>query len=403
MKNILIINSFYSPHIRGGAEIICQEQAETLAKQGYNISVLTTADKDIKIKSEYVNNIKVYRVGIKNIYWPSNKKKHSGLHRFLWHIKDIYNYSMRPYIREIIKRENPNIVICHNITGFSISIWDEIKKYNIPIIQVLHDQYLKCPNSNGFKNNKICKGQCLLCKIMRLPHRKKSNNIDAVVGVSKFVLTSLSQLDYFKNIPQYVIHNARYIPDTNFPITWDGNSTLKFGYIGTLSKVKGVEWLINTFLELKDINATLTIAGKGESKEYESYLHSLANGDKRIKFVGYVKSTDFYKNIHVSIIPSLWPDTFPGVTYESCAYHVPVITTNNGGIPEVIKDNTNGIICNPQNKSSLKYAILKCYNNPEFICNLSTQARKSVYEMLDVEMNIKKYISIINIVQNNFK
>lgn len=394
MKNILFINTFYNPDIRGGAEIICQEQAENLKKLGYNVSVLTTADKGTDTTVEKINNIKVYKVGIKNIYWPSNKNKPSTLYRSIWHIMDIYNIPMRKYVEKIVKLEKPDIAICHNLSGFSISVWDALKKHNISIIQVLHDQYLKCPKCVGVKNNSICYKQCTSCKLMRLIHPKKSNNVDAVIGVSKFVLNCFTDLEYFKQSKKYVIHNARDIPNTIKVKEWEKNEPLHLGYIGTLSKVKGIEWLIKSFMSL-DINATLTIAGKGESIDFENHLKKLAQNDKRIFFTGYTKPCEHYKNIHVSIVPSLCSDSFPGSAYESCANNIPVIATNYGGIPEIIKDNINGIICNPEEPDSLKKAMLKCYQSQTFLNELSTNARESVKDMLDVDNYIKKYITII--------
>lgn len=393
MKRILIINSLYNPYIGGGAEIICQEQAEKLAQKGYSIRVLTTSDNP-GITNDIVNGIPVYRAHIENIYWHYSQNRPNKYIRLLWHLKDIYNWKMKKYIRQVIYDEKPNVIICHNITGFSIAVWDVIKEFNLPIIQVLHDQYLQCPNSNAFKKGKACNKQCTLCHIMRLPHKKASNKVDIVIGVSQYVLQRFINLGYFKQSKQYIIHNARQFEDIPIKQLWNGTETLRIGYIGTLSKVKGVEWLIRSFMEL-DINATLTIAGKGESEEYESYLKQLASSDKRISFAGYVKSKDHYQQIHLSIIPSLWPDTFPTVAFESCAYHVPVIATNIGGLPEIIRNGINGILCDSQKKDSLKQAIKTIYTAPNILNDFTLKAKMSVIEMTQVDEVINKYCSII--------
>lgn len=229
---------------------------------------------------------------------------------------------------------------------------------------------------------------------MRLPHKKASNKVDIVIGVSQYVLQRFINLGYFKQSKQYIIHNARQFEDIPIKQLWNGTETLRIGYIGTLSKVKGVEWLIRSFMEL-DINATLTIAGKGESEEYESYLKQLASSDKRISFAGYVKSKDHYQQIHLSIIPSLWPDTFPTVAFESCAYHVPVIATNIGGLPEIIRNGINGILCDSQKKDSLKQAIKTIYTAPNILNDFTLKAKMSVIEMTQVDEVINKYCSII--------
>jgi glycosyltransferase involved in cell wall biosynthesis len=163
-----------------------------------------------------------------------------------------------------------------------------------------------------------------------------------------------------------------------------------WGYIGTLSRVKGVEWLITQFMDL-DINATLTIAGRGESVEYEEYLKNLASKDKRIRFSGYVKSTDHYANIHISVVPSQWADTFLTVAFESCACHVPVIATTMGGLPEIIKDNVNGWLCDANIQNSLGKTILKVYNSPKLISLYSMHSREFVRSFLDVDRLTSEY------------
>lgn len=43
--------------------------------------------------------------------------------------------------------------------------------------------------------------------------------------------------------------------------------TLKFVYLGTLSKPKGIQWMISSFNDLSQ-NAELYIAGKGKLRDY---------------------------------------------------------------------------------------------------------------------------------------
>ncbi|KAA6344755.1 N-acetyl-alpha-D-glucosaminyl L-malate synthase [termite gut metagenome] len=397
MKKILFINSLYFPNIIGGVEIIMQEQAEHFSKMGYPVAVLTTGEKGNGLNTDMVNGIKVYRAGIKNIYWFSTPNKPNKYVRMLWHLKDIYNKGMRTYVKEVIDIEKPDIVFCHNLCGFSISAWDEIKAVGLPIIQVLHDLYLMCPRSTMFKKGHACEKQCGVCHWMCRNHRKKSQVVDAVVGVSAYVLNKLKQAGYFENVPSYVIHNAKNISEPSKRLVWSEQEPLRIGYIGILTKAKGVEWLITQFMYLDNINATLTIAGRGESIEYEKYLKELASKDKRIIFSGYVKPVEHYTGIYLSVVPSICPDTFPSVAFESCAYHVPVIATKMGGLPEIIKDGVNGWLCDVDNSDSLGKTILHIYNSSELLHSVSNRARESVSEMLDMERMMIKYEELARI------
>lgn len=388
-----MINTLYSPNIVGGAEIIFQEQAEGFAKLGHDVTVVTTKGEK-QMSWEEINDVNVCRIPIANVYWHFEKDKAKRWKHKIWHLIDIYNWKMEKALYSVIDRVKPDVALCHNLAGFSISVWDAFKTRGIPIVQVLHDQYLLCPNSNAFKNGKICDKQCTICHLMRLPHRKLSNQVDAVVGVSKYVLYRLVNNGYFRESKKFVIHNARKFPDVPMPKPWDGVSPLRIGYIGTLSKVKGVEWLIKSFMSL-DINATLTIAGKGETPEYEEYLHQLASSDRRITFTGYTKPENHYPRIHVSVVPSLWPDTFPTVAFESCAYHVPVIATKVGGLPEIIKDGVNGVLVEAGDPDNLKMAIYKLYNNAVILEKLLAQTRKAVREFMDKKSVMMRYNKIV--------
>lgn len=389
---ILVINSLYSPYIGGGAEIICQNLAEELNARGYEVFVLTTGGGSKTIK-DTVNGIPVIRMGLRNLYFAKQAKRPHKIVRFIWHLVDMYNPLAKIEVDRIIADLKPNVALCHNISGFSISLWSSLYSHNIPIIEVLHDQYLRCPNCNTYKNGKVCNKQCLTCRLMRLPHRRISRKVNTVVGVSEYVLNSMVGNGYFKDSKKYVIHNAQAIESPEEKRHWDGRSPLKVGYIGTLTEAKGIKMLIEVFKSLS-INAELYIAGSG-NVEYENSLKNLAKEDQRIKFLGYVKSCDFYELIDVCVMPSLWPDTFPGVAYESCAYHVPVIASDIGGIPEIIHHGRNGLRFKSGDKLQLRDAILSVYNHPENLCQYSSCARHEVESMLSPEKMVDRYEEIV--------
>src|SRR5690606_16626503 len=136
----------------------------------------------------------------------------------------------------------------------------------------------------------------------------------------------------FSRAEHYVIHNTRKIPE---PSNKKRNpyNPLRIGYLGTLSKIKGVEWLIEQF-QLLNISATLTIAGRGKN-EYEEKLKSMVIHPE-ISFVGYVKSNEFYPMIDVLVVPSLWEEPLGMVAIEALANHLPVIANKRGGLKETV-------------------------------------------------------------------
>ncbi len=392
---ILYINSLYRPFIEGGAEISLQLIVEGLQSKGYEVAVMSLIPEE-GLKEDLINGVKVYRAGLKNSYWPYSKQRPGKLQRLSWHLKDRYNRKMGAYVKEVLQAEKPDVVSCHNLAGWSIAAWDAIHEAGIPIVQVLHDMYLACANSNMFKGDHPCDQQCFSCRLLRSQHPAKSNKVNAVVGISQSILSRFTKLGYFQNAEERVIHNTRHIPTPPAKRSRKVGDPLKIGYLGTLSKIKGVEWLLEQFQSL-DINATLSIGGKGQA-DYENHLRSIATKPS-ISFLGQVNANDFYKDIDVLIVPSLWQEPLGMVAIEALAHHVPVIAHKTGGLQESVIEDLNGLYCYASDPDSLGDAILKLYKDAECYDRLSAAARDSVAEILSRERMIEEYREVIDLFQ----
>lgn len=391
----LFINSLYAPDIGGGAEIILQRTVEGLQQRGHEVVVLATGPQS-GLTEETVNLVKVYRAGLRNFYWHFSAQRPDRLARLGWHLRDRYNVGMRDYVKQVIDLEKPDLVVCHNLTGWSVSAWDEITTAGLPIVQVLHDLYLLCPGSTMFSKGHSCKTQCGRCERFRKGHDARSAQVNTVVGVSRFMLDTLQAQGYFKGARGYVVHNASPAPALPMkiknaePVT--KRTPLRFGYMGTLSEPKGLRWLIEQFQQLP-IDATLQIAGRGQLSDEERFK-DLAHSP-RISFVGYQAPEDFYTQIDVAIVPSIWSEPFGMVAVEACAWSVPVIASRMGGLPEIIQDQLNGLLCSPDDPDSLGVAMLRLHQQPELLARLSAQARISVSSLTDLDLMLDSYESIL--------
>ena len=388
---ILYINSLYSPLIEGGAEISLKLIVEGMKSLGHEVVVLSLMPEK-GLKNELVDGVKVYRAGLQNAYWPYSKAKKNMLSRLNWHYQDQFNERMADVVKEILEAENPDIVSCHNLAGWSAEVWEPISKAGIPIVQVLHDLYLLCPNSNMFKNEQSCETQCFSCKLLRSHHAEKSKQVSAVVGISNSILQRFIDFGYFSNASKNIIYNTRTISNPAPKPLRKSEQPIRFGYLGTISKVKGLEWMIEQF-KILDFEATLSIAGKGE-KSYEQHLKELSSGSA-VEFVGYVNSTEFLANIDVLIVPSLWEEPLGMVAIEALANHVPVIANKRGGLQETVKDGINGLYCYDHSPDSLSAVMRQIYFEPELYNQFSKAARESVASILDANRLIGEYEAVL--------
>ena len=73
-----------------------------------------------------------------------------------------------------------------------------------------------------------------------------------------------------------------------------------------------------------------------------------------------------YKNADVFVFPTFYDnECYPLVLLEAMQYGLPVVTTNEGAIPDEIVNNENGLICNRKDVVSLADCIQKLLDNPE--------------------------------------
>ncbi|WP_303701248.1 glycosyltransferase family 4 protein [Flexistipes sinusarabici] len=310
----------------------------------------------------------------------------------LWHLFDIYNFSSKKILSRYLDKLKPDVVICHNIFGWSPSIWSTCKEYNVPTVQVLHDQNLLCPR-NMFKNNEVCKKRCLICKLMRMPHKKLSNKITGVVGVSKFILNKFVDYEYFIDASvKEVIYNSRNLSLPNLEAK-KSRETVNFGYIGNIALNKGVENLLIAFHKINNKNIKLFVAGNGD-KKYLSYLKKRYYCDN-IYFLGYVKPEDFFSQIDVTVVPSIWEESLGVVVIESFAYGVPVIGSRIGGIPEMIDENVNGLLFDSVSVEDLSNKMLDFLHSISYWRNNRQVIQKSSEPFLNYWKWIEKWENLL--------
>ncbi|MFL9921019.1 glycosyltransferase family 4 protein [Paraburkholderia fungorum] len=393
---IAFISGLYPPAVIGGAEIVLQTLVEGVRDQGHDVLVITTKEEG-KLVQEFVNEIPVIRVPIKNIYWHGRREHRGAIKRAIWHAIDSANLSMLSIARKILQEERPDALNVHAIEGWSAGVLAIGKSLGIPTVQVLHSWNFMCPNSNMFRKGHACKTRCLSCKILRMRHRSISDSADAVVGVSQFILDGHLSEGYFSKARHHIaIHNARDLHATELEPPCNRASgcreNLVFGFIGTLNPAKGVERLIEEFLALGIDAAELWIAGKGKP-QYEAELIS-RYASSQVKFMGYLKQADFFPHIDVLVVPTLCEEALGMVVPEAFAFGLPVIASRRGGIPEMVRDGENGCLFEPNNRGELADVMASFLRGEQDTVSMRNTAKASAHQYLDVEAWVDKYIRI---------
>jgi len=157
-----------------------------------------------------------------------------------------------------------------------------------------------------------------------------------VIAPSNFILQKHLQYGFFPKAQAVVLPNPIFNKNAEV-LKKKPSNYLRLGYLGQIEKHKGVDFLVETFKNWPNQEAELIIAGAGSLSEE---VRGLAKQDKRIKFLGKIKQhdlLDFFSQIDVLIVPSVWWENSPTVIYEAYTYGLPVLVSDAGGSKELVK------------------------------------------------------------------
>ncbi len=357
---ICIVAQTFAPQEEGGAEIVARMCAAELSRY-HDVIILSLGleGDSVAPPGESINSdgIRVLRVNWHNSYLPGPRKPAVGkLTKLAWHLRNALGATSADEVKALLLREKVDLVYAHNSAKMQPAIFEATSALNIPLCLHLHDYALLCPKSSMFRSSGNCEKPCLECRV--LTARIKSSKGDGVtaISVSDALRQRFLRNGVLKKADWHVLLNAnRSEALFHAPLVGRKSGTSEvftFGYLGALAEEKGVEDLITAFLKLPQTEAaTLLIAGRGRD-DYERHLKTLA-GDAAIRFLGFVPPEEVYKVADVVVVPSRWHEPQSLILMEAATYGVPVIGTERGGTPEILRDLGTGWCYDPDREIGL--------------------------------------------------
>lgn len=327
---ILIVNTLYHPYKVGGAEVSVQLLAEGLVAQGNNVRVVSLHDKETK-KMDIVNGIEVSYLPLFNKYWPYSNYMPTKIEKMIWHLVDTYNIVMAKRVEEEILQFQPDVVHTNNLAGFSVAVWDIVKKHNIKLVHTSRDYYLFHPNCTLFKKDKIQNPASLEVKLYSLVKKLCSRNVDYYVGISDFIKNIHLENGFFnKEKSNYIYNSINFIKKNNY-----STGKKKIGFIGRLTKDKGFDEFCELAEKYKH-EYDFIAAGKFPVGQEGEKLRQLAI-NANIHLLGFVKIENFINHVDAVCLPAKWNEPFGRVVVECASAGVAVYTNKKGGISELFK------------------------------------------------------------------
>ena len=156
---------------------------------------------------------------------------------------------------------------------------------------------------------------------------------------------------------------------------------LKLIFLGGVTEKKGIFDLLDVILSEYEIVSSaleINICGVGDEQRIKKYKSLDRNNI--FHFLGWVDSDnkiDLLLDSDVLVLPS-YSEGLPISILEAMSYGLGIITSNVGGIPEIVDHESNGYLIEPGDKDALIKYIKLYMNNYQLINNHAGESSKRI-------------------------
>ena len=369
MKKLNIAHLHWGfPPIIGGVETHLTILLPGIVKMGHRVSLLTGVVEGAPVSYKY-KGVDVVRTPIMDLNWLYKR----GVNGLEDEIKKVF--------RRFLKGYEPDIIHVHNMHYFSLVhaqiLENHAKKMKVPLILTAHNVW----------------DDTLFLKILR--------GIDwaHIIAVSHYIKKELIGVGYDdKKIT--VIHHGidakKYNPMVKYKSVYQKYPQLKNRKVifhpARMGLAKGCDVSVKAFSIVKNKipDALLILAGTkniidwGETQQKDiAYIVDLVKffnlgDDILIDMFKLGDMPKLYGASSVCIYPSTAGEPFGLTMLEAMASGKPMIVTNSGGMPEIIKDGINGYVVPVKDFEALASRIIQLLNDDKLRDRFGHTAREMI-------------------------
>jgi glycosyltransferase involved in cell wall biosynthesis len=405
MKICMLLENFFPPDIR------VEKEARALKKAGHQIYILSLNKNGSKIVENWKGII------ILRISPPTDiLRRIPRFARFTFSNENVF---WKKELEKIVNKHGIEILHVHDLplvkTTLKIS-----KKYQIPIIADLHENYPETLKSWRQKDTKIAEkflnifSPIFLWKRTEKSVLHKVDEIITVVDEAKdhyikdckvssnkvTVVMNTEDIDVFDNI----------LKDES--LLNDYNDKFVISYIGGFAPHRGIETAIKSIPKvLKEIpNAKLLLVGKG-SPDYDKELKKLCkelNVHDSVIFTGWVNFNlvpSFIAISDVCLVPHNCSGhtntTIPHKLFQYMIVKKPIIVTDCKPLKRIIEECHSGLVIPSGDKEKLAECLCTLFQDKKLLKKLGLNGRKCVEQKYNWQKESELLINLYNKLEEN--
>jgi glycosyltransferase involved in cell wall biosynthesis len=355
-RTLLMVTPYFPPGGGGLEQYVFRLAIQLQRRHNWRVVVATSGDRRIPDRWEIADGLTIYRLG---------------------YIFKISNTPLDPRwvrrLRSIIERENPDLVNAHlPVPGLADAMAHVVG--TTPFVVTYH-------------TNTMLKGKLHYDIPIWLYERIIRHRI--LARAERIICSSTAVRDFLEPyagkclvIPP-AVDLAEFAPGAG-PV---GRRLLFVGILSRSHSHKGLHFLLEALAEAPCRRVCLDVVGDGDARSfYEEQCRRLGIGG-RVRFHGRLSGTALvtrYKESYALVQPST-NDSFPATVVEAMACGLPVIASDVGGIPSLVRDGVTGRLVPPADVASLARAVEELFSDPATAIKRGQAGRALVESHLTVQ------------------
>lgn len=328
------------------------------------------------------------------------------------------NPAIEDNFARFLQEKQPDIVHVQHVFMLSAGIISVARSRGVPVVVTLHDYWFLCHAIQLLRPNlSCCSGpargwKCAGCARLPIPYPLRFSLTPAVAPLYLYRTTYMRRKLEEANLvtsPSAFLRDrfiANGFPSGRILLTDYGTADhwlaqfehkpsdrLRFGFIGSVMRHKGVHTLIEAFNQVDSDRAELHIFGDpGFAPDYYAEMQASAQNG-RIYFRGRFENDSIgsaLSELDIVVVPSIWYENAPITIHEARLAGIPVIGSRIGGIPEFVDHEISGLLFEANNAADLRTQMQRLVDEPPLLERL----RQGVRPVKTMEENAREFESI---------
>lgn len=363
--NICLISTGFPPENGGGIGTYIYNLSHGLVVLGHTVHVITlTSLSDYTVEQEgelYVHRLPKKSLPVLEAHFPGVRWSFQ-----LYKLIKKLNKSLPFDIIEFPNWEAPGIV--------------SQLLLKIPVVVRLHTPFFE---TLSLDSDNVNFGDKMVCRFEQWSCAKAEQLVSSTNCHARTII------DRYKIDIRDICILPLGIIDKNNNISFDksNNKNFRILYVSRLENRKGTLAFLNSLpLIYKECtNIQVDIIGSDRSHapgniKFQTYFkQNFDDLSSVVTFHGFVDDQTldlFYKESDLFVVPSVY-ESFGLIYVEAMMYGLPSITTDGGGIPEVITHGLDGFTTEINNSEQIAARVIELFNNSDLLTTMGLSARKS--------------------------